>query len=61
MRVRLIAAGVATVVRLVTRVDVRMLFPVRTIGEATVAAHELTLKWFLTCINTPLYIAKQLK
>jgi len=49
VRVGLVAAGVATVVRLVRRVNVRVLLAVGTVGETTLTADELATKRLLTC------------
>jgi len=47
VRVGLVAAGVAAVVRLVARVHVRVLLAVGTVGEATLATDKLTAKRLL--------------
>ena len=49
VRVGLVAAGVAAVVRLVGRVHVRVLLAVRAVGEATLAADELASERLLAC------------
>ena len=51
MCVGLVAAGVATVVRFVGRVDMRMLLAVGTVGEAAIAAHVLATKRFFAYID----------
>lgn len=52
MSVRLVAARYPTVVRLVRSVYVRVLFPVRTVGEPTVASFVLAFERFLAYKNT---------
>lgn len=47
MRVRFVAARYATIVRLVWRVHVRVLFAVGRVGEAAIAALVLAFEWFL--------------
>lgn len=49
MCVRLITASHFAVVGLIAGVDVGVLFPVATVGEASVAAVKLTFEGFLTC------------
>lgn len=49
MRVALVAATNAAVVRFVGRMNVRVLLAVRRVGEASVAAVELALEGFLAC------------
>lgn len=49
MSVRLVAAIHLAVIWLVRSVDVRVLLAVRGVGEAPVAALELTFKRFLAC------------
>lgn len=52
MRVGLVAAAHFAVVGLVAGVNVGVLFPVAAVGEASVAAVELTFKGLLTCSAT---------
>lgn len=47
VRVALVAAANAAVVRFVGRMDVRVLFAVRRVGETSVTAVELALERFL--------------
>lgn len=49
VRVGFVAAAHLTVVRLVTRVDVRVLLPVTAVGKFAVAAVELALERLFTC------------
>lgn len=49
VRVGLVAASHFAVVGLVAGVHVRVLFPVAAVGEASVAAVELTFEGLLTC------------
>lgn len=49
VRVRLIAASHFAVVWLIAGVDVRVLFPVTAVGEASVTAVKLTFEGLLTC------------
>lgn len=51
MGVALVTSADFTVVRFITRVDVRMFLPVRTVGEPSVTAFELTLERFFTCVR----------
>lgn len=48
MCVGFVTAADLAVVRLVTGMDVRVFLPVTTVGEFSVTAVELALKWFLS-------------
>lgn len=50
--VALVASVEAAVERFVARVDVRVFLPIGAVGEASVAAFELTAEGFLACQRT---------
>lgn len=56
MCVALIAASDFAVVRLITGVNMRVLLPVRTVGEPAIAALEFALEWFFayTTMSAPI-------